>query len=102
MNDEEYDNVANTVTKLINQGWDLTTKTYAGVGYAVAEQREFRDLPVWGLRPRFYVPKDAKPSIDFKQVYDIVANAHLFDKHRMAGSQMTYDEAVALKKMMES
>ena len=102
MTDEEYDNVANTVTKLINQGWDLTTKTYAGVGHAVAEQQEFRDLPVWGLREKFWTPKRMQPPAKFKQEYEIVANAHLFTKYRIIGSQMTYDEAVALKKMMES
>lgn len=102
MNDEAYDNVADTVNRLMKQGWDLTTKTYAGIGHAVTTQNEFRDLPIWGLRERIWVPKDVKPSIDFKQEYEIVANAHLFDKHRIIGSQMTYDEAVALKTMMES
>lgn len=102
MTDEEYDNIARNMNKAIDTGWQWTRNAVAGVGHAATTQNEFRDLPIWGLREKHWMPKDKPHPHGFKQEYEIVANAHLISRFRIIGSQMTYDEAVALKTMMES
>lgn len=98
---EPYDDAARRVNQLIATGWNPSYDMWKGMSQIMLGQGEIRNLPVWGLREKFWRPqKDVETK--FKQEYDIVANATLFDNRRMVGSLMTYDEAVALKKMMES
>ena len=101
MADDAYDDAARRVNQLIATGWNPSSDMWKGMSQIMLGQGEIRNLPVWGLREKFWRPqKDVETK--FKQEYDIVANATLFDKHKIVGSLMTYDEAVALKKMMES
>ncbi len=100
-NPDPYDDAARRVNQLIATGWNPSYDMWKGISQIMLGQGEIRNLPVWGLREKFWRPqKDVETK--FKQEYDIVANATLFDNRRMVGSLMTYDEAVALKKMMES
>ena len=100
-NPDPYDDAARRVNQLIATGWNPSSDMWKGMSQIMLGQGEIRNLPVWGLREKFWRPqKDVETK--FKQEYDIVANATLFDNRRMVGSLMTYDEAVALKKMMES
>lgn len=101
MADDAYDNAARRVNELIATGWNPSSDMWKGMSLNMLGQGELRNLPVWGLREKFWTPRNDVET-KFKQEYDIVANATLFDKHKMVGSLMTYDEAVALKKMMES
>lgn len=101
-NPDPYDNAAKDANRLIASGWQLSSDTWKGLHQIMLGQDEIRNLPVWGLRERFWRPRNGAAPVAFKQEYDIVANATMFDGHRMVGSLMTYDEAVALKKMMES
>jgi hypothetical protein len=102
MANDAYDNAARRVNELIATGWNPSSDMWKGMSQIMLGQDEIRNLPVWGLREKIYVPKGLALREGIKQEYDIVANATLFDKHKMVGSLMTYDEAVALKKMMES
>ena len=100
-NPDPYDDAARRVNQLIATGWNPSSDMWKGMSQIMLGQGEIRNLPVWGLREKFWRPrKDVETK--FKQEYDVVANATLFDNRRMVGSLMTYDEAVALKKMMES
>lgn len=100
-NPEPYDDAARRVNQLIATGWHPSSDMWKGMSQIMLGQNEIRNLPVWGLREKFWRPRNDVET-KFKQEYDIVANATLFDNRRMVGSLMTYDEAVALKKMMES
>jgi hypothetical protein len=101
MANDAYDNAARRGNELIATGWNPSSDMWKGMSLNMLGQDEIRNLPVWGLREKFWRPRNDVET-KFKQEYDIVANATLFDKHKMVGSLMTYDEAVALKKMMES
>lgn len=101
-NPEPYDDAARRVNQLIATGWHPSSDMWKGMSQIMLGQGEIRNLPVWGLREKFWRPRNDVAPVPFKQEYDIVANATLFDKHKIVGSLMTYDEAVALKKMMES
>ncbi len=102
MADDAYDNAARRVNQLIATGWNPSSDMWKGMSQIMLGQDEIRNLPVWGLREKFWRPRNDVAPVPFKQEYDIVANATMFDNRRMVGSLMTYDEAVALKKMMES
>lgn len=95
MDDEEIKDM----NRRIQMGWEPSRHQWQIVADRCKTMPEMRGLAMWGIREFGYYTIDTHSEV---RKYQIVANPQFFHPKGVIGGGMTYDEAEAMIKILES
>ena len=95
MDDEEI----KAMNRRIQMGWEPSRHQWQIVADRCNTMPEMREAAMWGIRVFDYYTMDSHQLV---KKYQIVANPKFFHQESIIGGCMTYDEAEAMLKILES
>lgn len=95
MNDEEVQ----AMNRRIALGWQPTTHMWKVVAQRAQSMDSTRNAKVWGIKVSRRVHLTSYKKMNY---YEVVANPQFFHPKSITAQGLTYDEAQALIKLMES
>ena len=99
MNDDEV----KAMNRRVALGWEPTTHQWKVVAERCKAMPEMRDQKVWGIKKgRRYERSQSNLTALVVEVHEIVANPQFMHPNSIVASNLTYDEAEALIKLLES
>jgi hypothetical protein len=91
------------MNRRIELGWEPSRHQWQRVAERCKTMPEMRDLKVWGIKVgRRYERSQSNLNALVVETHEIVANPQFFHPTSMKASGLTYEEAEALIKLLES
>lgn len=91
------------MNRRIELGWEPSRHQWQLVAERCRTMPEMRDLKVWGIRiGRRYDRSQSNLNALVVETHEIVANPQFFHPTSIKASDLTYEEAEALIKLLES
>ena len=87
------DDIIESINRRMNTGWEPSKHMWRAVADRCAKDPMYRDMKVWGVRVLTGYSTDALE-------YEVVANPQFFHPKWIVGTNLTYDEAEAFKKIL--
>lgn len=97
------DDEVRAMNRRIDMGWEPSQHQWQLVAERCKAMPETRDAKMWGIRLRVFnkaMPRHGEPTT--VRMHDIVANPQFFFPASIVAQDLTYGEAEALMKILES
>lgn len=97
------DDEVKAMNRRVAMGWEPTTHQWKAVAERCEAMPDMCEQKVWGIRVwrRYKAAPRGKPALPV-ETHEIVANPQFFHPSSIKASDLTYDEAEALIKLLES
>ena len=83
------DDITESINRRLNTGWEPSRHMWEAVAARCAKDPAYRELKMWGVR-----------IMAGGNQYMVVANPQFFHPSWIVGTNLTYDEAEAFKKIL--
>lgn len=97
--DDPYTNTARGINKRWEAGFAPTPEALKSLSRTMSQVPELRDEKMWGIKQSVYYNINRSATTTH---HEIVANPHFFYPQAIVAQDLTYEEAKALKKILES